>query len=382
MSLHVPIPPAPPPAMSAGIAGWLRKNLFSSSLNVVLTIASMLFLAWIIPPMWQWLFAQAVWSGSSREVCETTINGEVADAPGACWVFVRVRFFQLFFGLYYASNPDQLWRPVLMFSLFFALLIPLVMSAVPQRPKTLLGIILLFVFPFIAYALVEGSWLGLPVVNSDKWGGFMLTFILSSVGIVVAFPIGVLMALGRRSSMPLVRSVCIFYIELWRAAPLITILFMASNLLPLFLPSGTHYDKVIRAMFALTMFQSAYMAEAVRGGLQAVEKGQYEAADSLGLGYWRRTIFIVLPQALKIAVPGMVNSAIELFKDTTLVSIIGLQDFLQMAQLASRSPGWIGYDAEGFVFVAVFYFAICFWMSRRSQALERTLDTGHKRDGG
>jgi len=189
----------------------------------------------------------------------------------------------------------------------------------------------------------------------------------------------VVMALGRRSDLPIIRSVCIFYIELWRAAPLITILFMASNLLPLFFPEGVDFDKVARAMIAITLFQSAYTAEAIRGGLAAIPRGQGEAAAALGMGYWKQTGFIILPQALKISIPGIINTFIALFKDTTLVGIIGLLDFLNSGQQASRSPEWKGYDFEAYVYVAVLFFICCFLMSQYSQYLERRLDTGHKR---
>ena len=377
MSAFVPIAPKAPPPTTVGIIGWLRLNLFSSWGNALFSIVALYILWLLLPPVLQWLFWDATWHGRDRSVCETEIGGEVADAPGACWTFVRVRATQMFFGLYFASNPDQLWRPILMFVFFFMLLVPLLLPFSRQF-KNLLGVILLFIFPFLAYALLDGEWLGLPVAHSSEWGGFLLTFILASVGIVAAFPISVIMALGRRSDMPIIRSICVFYIELWRAAPLITILFMASNLLPLFFSAGVHYDKVARALIAITMFQSAYMAEAIRGGLQAIPKGQYEAGDALGLGYWKKTIFIILPQALKISIPGMVNAALQLFKDTALVGIIGLHDFLEITKVASRSPEWIGYDFEGLVFVSIFYFIFCFAMSKYSQALERKLDTGHK----
>ena len=302
----------------------------------------------------------------------------MVDAPGACWTFIRVRFVQIMFGLYFGANVDQVWRPVLMFILFFACMTPLFIPTF--RYKLRLSLFILFVFPFIAYALVHGAWLGLPVADTGQWGGFMLTFFLASVGIVAALPIGIVMALGRRSqTVPIIRSFCIFYIELWRASPLITILFMASVLLPLFFPAEVDFDKVVRAMIAITLFQSSYTAEAIRGGLQAIPKGQYEAADAMGMGYWKKVYFIILPQALKISIPGIVNTFIALFKDTTLVSIIGLKDFLGMAQVSARSSEWKGYDFEGYVFVAFLFYLCCSSMSRYSQALERKLHTGHKR---
>ena len=345
-----------------------------------------MLIAWavykLLPPVFQWLFLDATWGGGDAASCKTEITGEdgktyLVDAPGACWAFIRVRIVQILFGLYFAKHPDEVWRPILMFAMFFGLMFPLFMPAF--RWKAQLGLFLLFIFPLIAVALVHGEWLGLDVADTDEWGGFLLTFFLAAGGIVLALPIGIVMALGRRSNLPIIRSLCVFYIELWRAAPLITILFLSANLLPLFFPSGVDFDKVVRALIAITMFQSAYTAEAIRGGLQAIPKGQAEAASALGMGYWKNTGFIVLPQALKISIPGIVNTFIELFKDTTLVGIIGLHDFLGITQVASRSPEWKGYDFEGYVFVALLFFMCCFAMSKYSQALERKLDTGHKK---
>ena len=377
-----PLPSRPPPPNSVGVWGWLRVRLFSSWFNGLLTLALAAVLFSIVAPAAQWLLANAVWGGASSDVCKQDLAGDDGeqyrvDAPGACWTFIRVRFVQIMFGLYFGANLDQVWRPVLMFALFFALLTPLLLPGFRYKPA--LGLFLLVVFPFVAFALAHGAWLGLPVAPTDQWGGFMLTFFLAAVGIVAALPIGIVMALGRRSNMPVIRSLCVFYIELWRAAPLITILFMASNLIPLFTPEGVNFDKVVRAMIAITLFQSAYTAEAIRGGLQAIPKGQGEAASAMGMGYWKSTGFIILPQALKISIPGIVNTFISLFKDTTLVGIIGLHDFLGMAQVSSRSPEWKGYDFEGYVFVALLFFVCCFAMSKYSQALERKLHTGHKR---
>ena len=377
-----PIEARPPPAASTGLVGWMRARLFSSWFNGALTLFLALALIQLLPPVLQWMFWDATWAGDSSGACKTEITGEdgetyLVDAPGACWVFIRVRFVQIMFGLYFGANLDQLWRPLLMFAVLAGLMVPLFAPAF--RYKAHLGVIILLVFPVFAIALVHGQWLGLPVAHTHEWGGFLLTFFLAAGGIVVALPIGIVMALGRRSELPIIRSLCIFYIELWRAAPLITILFMASNLLPLFFPSGVDFDKVVRALIAITMFQSAYTAEAIRGGLSAIPKGQGEAASALGMGYWKNTGFIVLPQALKISIPGIVNTFIELFKDTTLVGIIGLHDFLGITQVASRSPEWKGYDLEGYVYVALLFFMFCSAMSRYSQALERKLDTGHKR---
>ena len=378
----IPIDARPPPSSSTGIVGWARAHLFSSWFNGALT----LLLAWalyqILPAAFQWLFFNATWGGDSSGECKVEQVGEdgktyTVDGPGACWTFIRVRIVQIMFGLYFAQHLDQVWRPILMFALFAGLMTPLFSPSFRWKPQ--LGMFLLVVFPLIAVGLVHGDWFGLPTAETDEWGGFMLTFFLAAGGIVLALPIGIAMALGRRSDLPIIRSLCIFYIELWRAAPLITVLFLASNLLPLFSPAGVDYDKVVRALIAITMFQSAYTAEAIRGGLSAIPKGQGEAADSLGMGYWKKTGFVTLPQALKISIPGIVNTFIELFKDTTLVGIIGLHDFLGITQVSSRSPEWKGYDFEGYVFVALLFFMCCFAMSKYSQALEKKLDTGHKK---
>ncbi|MGU9951964.1 MAG: amino acid ABC transporter permease [Gammaproteobacteria bacterium WSBS_2016_MAG_OTU1] len=376
-----PIDSRSPPIIATGIVGWLRIRLFSSWLNSLLTVVVLYFLLQILPPIFQWVLIDATWGGDSASSCKQELEGDsstLVDAPGACWAFIRIRLVQILFGLFFSAHAEEVWRPILMFVLFAGLMVPMFTSAF--RYKLHLGAFIVFVFPFIAFALIHGEWIGRPVADTDEWGGFMLTFMLATVGIVVALPIGIVMALGRRSNMPVIRSLCIFYIELWRAAPLITILFMASNLLPLFTPAGVDFDKVVRAMIAITMFQSAYTAEAIRGGLQALPNGQGEAADSLGMGYWKKTGFIILPQALKISIPGIVNTFISLFKDTTLVGIIGLHDFLGITQVASRSPEWKGYDFEGYVFVALIFFMCCFAMSKYSQALEKKLDTGHKKE--
>lgn len=367
---HKPTPDQPPPRIEVGVLGWMHANLFSSWLNTALTVLAVYLLITILPPIIDWGLINATWEGRDRSICD-------ANKDGACWTFIKVRFLQIMFGLYYGANPDQVWRPVLAFVLLVLLAIPLFLESF--RYKRQLGITLLVVFPFAGYALIHGAWLGLPVAETAQWGGFMLTFILASVGIVCALPIGILLALGRRSEMPLVRALSVGYIEFWRGTPLITILFMASVMLPLFFPAEVDFDKVARAMIGIAMFQSAYTAEAVRGGLQSIPKGQFEAADAMGLKYWQSMRLVVLPQALKVSIPGIVNSFIELFKDTSLVAIIGLLDLLNMAQTASRSMEWKGYDMEGYLFAALLFWICCYGMSRYSQALERQLDTGHKR---
>ncbi len=366
---HTPLPDRAPPLSETGIIHWARTNLFSSVSNTLMTVVSLYVLYMLVPPLLNWAIFNANLSGTDRSVCD-------ANEGGACWTFIKVRFNQIMFGLYYGSNPDQIWRPVLAFFSLVGLVIPLFFERFAY--KGLLSAFILFVFPFIAFALIHGAWLGLPVAETSEWGGFLLTFVLASVGIVAALPLGILLALGRRSELPVVRSFSIFYIELWRGTPLITVLFMASVLLPLFFPSGVDFDKVLRALIGITMFQSAYTAEAIRGGLQAIPKGQFEAADALGLSYWKKTVFIILPQALKISIPGIVNTFIALFKDTSLVSIIGLLDLLNMSQTASQSLEWKGYDTEAYLFAASIFGMFCYGISRYSQHLETKLDRGHR----
>ncbi|MDN5882928.1 MAG: amino acid ABC transporter permease [Nitrosospira sp.] len=367
---HKPAPDQAPPVITVGAVAWLRQNLFSSWTNTALTIIAVYLMVEFLPPMIEWALLNANWTGDSRAICD-------ANPDGACWTFVRVRLLQILFGLWYGSHPSQIWRPILAFALLIVLAIPLFIESF--RYKRYVALFLLVVFPFIAYALIHGAWLGLPVAGTAQWGGFMLTVILAIVGIVFALPIGILLALGRRSTMPIVKTVSVFYIEFWRGTPLITVLFMASVMLPLFFPAQVDLDKVLRAMVGITMFQSAYTAEAIRAGLQAMPKGQFEAADAMGLKFWQSMRLIILPQALKISIPGIVNTFIELFKDTSLVAIIGLLDLLNMARITSRSTEWKGFDVEAYLFAALLYWICCYGMSRYSQALEAKLETGHKR---
>ncbi len=373
-----PKPNLPPPVTTVGTIGWLRRNLLSSPFNIFLTLLGLLVLYQTVPPMLQWLLFDATIAGNESGVCKVTnADGDNVDGPGACWTFIKIRFLQIMFGLYYSAHVDQVWRPVLMLVL---VAVQIGLFFVPAfRWKRHLGLFAILVYPFIGFALVHGEWLGLPIADTNQWGGFLLTFILASIGIVGALPIGILLALGRRSRLPVIRVISVTFIEFWRGTPLITILFMASVMLPLFFPSGVDFDKVARALIGITLFQSAYTAEAIRGGLQAIPRGQYEAADALGISYWKKNILIVLPQALKISIPGIVNTFLELFKDTSLVAIIGLFDLLNMAQTASRSSQWKGYDLEAYVFAALIFFICCYGMSKYSQSLERKLETEHKK---
>ncbi len=355
---------------------WMYRNLFSSTLNTSLTFIAVIFLAYYIPALLQWGIFDATISGDDASVCrQINENGDLVDGPGACWTFIKVRMPQFLFGLWYTSNSDEIWRPVLAFLLLAGLFGFLGSGRVDHRLRWKIAIASLIGYPLIAFALLHGSWLGLPVATTSDWGGLTLTLVLSVIGIIVALPIGIVLALARNSTLPVFKTIAVIWIELFRGTPLITILFIASVLLPLFFAEGVDLDKVLRAMVAITIFQSAYTAEAIRGGLAAIPKGQFEAAEALGLGYWRKMIFIVLPQSLKISIPAIVNSFIELYKDTSLVLIIGLLDLLNTVSISARSPEWKGYDAEGFIFAAAVYFIFCYGMSRYSQKLEQRFDT-------
>ena len=365
---RVPHPNLPPPPGAVGALGWLRRNLFSSPSNTALTLLALYLLYVLIPPALRWVFLDATWSGESREACSA--NG------GACWVFIRVHFDQFMYGFY----PDeQRWRVNLAVVLLVLGAAPLFVRAVPDQLKMRLGIGLLVVYPLVAFVLFKGGILGLSAVDTSSWGGLLLTLVIAGVGMTAALPLGVLLALGRRSQMPAIQTLCVTFIEFWRGVPLITVLFMSSVMLPLFLPAGMNFDKLLRALIGVTLFQAAYMAEVVRGGLQAIPKGQIEAAAALGLGYWKTMSLIVLPQALKLVIPGIVNTFIALFKDTSLVLIIGLFDLMNIVHNATTNPEWLGFSTEGYVFAAAVYWLFCFGMSRYSQSLEKRLHTGHKR---
>ena len=341
---------------------WLRRNLFSSPLNTLLTLSAAYLLYSAVPPLVQWAFIDADWIGTSRQDC---------TSGGACWVFVGVRLNQFIYGFY---PPEELWRVNLAGMLLVALLIPLFLKRIGWKLQ--ITAFILFVYPVIAYTLLTGGIFGLALVESSQWGGLMLTLIIAGIGIVASLPIGILLALGRRSGMPVVRSLSVTFIELWRGVPLITVLFMASVMLPLFLPEGVNFNKLLRALIGIVLFQSAYMAEVIRGGLQGIPQGQYEAAEALGLGYWKNMRLIILPQALKLVIPGIVNTFIALFKDTSLVLIIGLFDLLAIVQAAFTDPEWLGYAVEGYVFAGFVFWLFCFSMSRYSRHLERRLFAG------
>lgn len=367
------------PRSQVGFGAWVRKNLFATPGDSLLTVLGLLVIAWALPQILNWVFFNAVWTGADRTACLTTEQGGQLPAgwSGACWPFVSGRFGQFMFGRY---PVDQRWRVILTGVIFVALLAPLLIPRVPY--KRLNAILFFAVFPFVAFILLLGGYFGLPYVETPLWGGLMVTLVISYVGIVVSLPLGILLALGRRSKMPIVKLLSIVFIEAVRGVPLVTVLFMASFMLPLFVPPGMTFDKLLRALIGVALFAAAYMAEVVRGGLQAIPKGQYEGADSLGLTYWQKTGFIIMPQALKLVIPGIVNTFIGMFKDTTLVLIISMFDLLGVVkQNISGDPTWATPQTAktGYVFAAAIFWVFCFGMSRYSQYMERRLDTGHKR---
>ncbi len=437
----------PPPVNDSGVVGWMRRNLFSSTYNTILTLIGAYLLYLIIPGSLNWVFFDAVWDGENREACATLAQGgQLPDEwKAACWPYVSA-YMKLFI---YGRYPDEeLWRVNAVLIMFFGGLIPLLMPNIPFKRENL--IFMLGVFPVASFVLLSGGnldyngfllpeavmapsgakfWVdyliltavvaglvfaymkatdseptrpailavgamailgvvlfvmsvdfGLVTVETPLWGGFVMTLVIAVTGIVAALPLGILLALGRRSDMPAVSLFSVIFIEFWRGVPLITVLFMSSVMLPLFLPDGVTFDKLLRALIGVTLFSSAYMAEVVRGGMQAIPKGQYEGAMAVGLNYWQSMRMIILPQALKIVIPGIVNTFIGLFKDTTLVSIIGLLDFLGMINLSHSDANWATpvQAMTSYVFCAFIFFLFCFGMSRYSIYMEDRLNTSHR----
>lgn len=427
-SRHEMLAPQAPPASEVGWIGWARANLFSSWLNALLTVVSVAGVAWVVLHVYPW-FAHAVWNASSLAECRQIIAerwGEGAD--GACFAVIHQRWNQFLFGFY----PSNLyWRPTLAFVLMFVALSPILFSEVPRR-------LLWFsaVFPGVAYWLLWGGSLMLPIaiyagflvgwlcirlarrfdsslissiaaaagtliwwfflagpvaralgdvlpltlqpVASKQFGGFMLSIVIGMTGIAFSLPLGILLALGRRSDMFLVKAICVGFIEFIRGVPLITLLLVASFLLNIFLPPGTNFDIILRVIIMVTLFSAAYMAETIRGGLAALPRGQYEAADALGLDYWQSMRLIIMPQALKISIPNIVNNFISLFKDTTLVAIIALLDPLGLVTAIRADTAWNGIVWELYGFVALIFFICCYSMSLYSKYLERKLRTDHR----
>jgi general L-amino acid transport system permease protein len=421
-----------PPRSEIGVFGWLRRNLFSSWGNALLTVVALYIMWRLVDGIVSWGIVNAVWSGDSGDACK-------AEGSGACWVFIKAKLSQFVYGRY----PDEeRWRVDLVFAMAIAGLVPLM---VPQIPgKALSTGFTFFIFPVIAFWLLTGSasvpgaglldaaglvlglvgivafglsrssesrlasptlrlasglclvvafplvmrWLlstsgivQLPAVPTELWGGLLVTLVVASVGITGSFPVGIALALGRRSRMPFARWASVGFIEFVRGVPLITVLFMSSVMLPLFLPAGVSFDKLVRALVGVALFAGAYMAETIRGGLQAIPRGQFEAGDALGLSYAQRMGLIILPQALKLVIPGIVNSFVGLFKDTSLVLIIGLFDVLGIVQLNLTDAKWFANSTAmtGYVFAGFIFWIFCFGMSRYSQLIERRLAAGDRR---
>lgn len=343
----------------AAAVAWARRNLFAGVGSTLLTLAMATLLALALPPLLRWAVLDADWWGQTRAVCTD---------GGACWAMITARLGSFAYGSYPAAER---WRPNLALLLFLAFAVPAFRERTAGRGLWL--ILLVTLFPLLAGLILWGGLPGLAYVDTSLWGGLMVNCVLAFVAVVGALPLGILLALGRRSEHRLVRALSVAFIEFWRGVPLLTVVFMATVMLPLFLPEGANLDRLLRAMLALTLFTAAYMAEVVRGGLQGVGKGQAEAAYSLGLGYWRVQALVVLPQALRASVPSIVNTMIDLFKDTTLVAIVGIFDLLGVVNSALRDQAWLGLAREGYAFTALVFFACCFALSRVSARLERRL---------
>lgn len=422
------LPQAAPPATEVGAIRWLRENLFSSWLNAILTILSIYVVYWIVSHVGPWMVG-GIWDAGSLTECREIRNATLGpDASVACWAVLTDRWHQLLFGFY----PDNLyWRPILALVLFLGGLVPILFAGAPRKlfaltaiapfvcfwllwggsvwlPVTialgfvvgyfgfnivtkavspLAGLIAAIVLPLLYWIFVAGPLqgtldsilpLGIQFVESRAFGGFMLSVVIGLSAIVLSLPLGILLALGRQSDLFIIKTVCVIFIEVIRGVPLIVWLFTAQLLLNYFLPPGSNFDLTLRVIIMVTLFASAYIAEVVRGGLAALPKGQYEAADALGLDYWKSMQLIVLPQALKISIPGIVNTFIGLFKDTTLVVFIGLLDPIGLSNAIRASTDWNGIYWELFIFIGLLFFIFCFSMGRYSLYLERLLQREHR----
>ncbi|MBM3597911.1 MAG: amino acid ABC transporter permease [Alphaproteobacteria bacterium] len=359
-------PDEAPPVVAVSWFERLRRGFFGSPFDAALTVLGLAVLYLVLTPLLEWAIFKAAWLGNGPEACP--------DKEAACWVFIRARGAQLVYGPY---PPAERWRVDLVLALG---IIGLVLMLVPRVPaKIWIGAVMLSAYPALVALLLAGGAFGLAPVDTADWGGLMLTLVVATWGIATSMPLGLVLALGRRSQMPVVRALSVAFIEFWRGVPLIAVLFMAATMFPLFMPAGATADKLLRALIAFSLFNAAYMAEVFRGGLQAVPVGQYEAARSLGLGYWRLMGLIVLPQAFRIAIPGLVNTCIGIFKETTLILVIGLFDLLAVIQAGIADPAWLIGDhvrETGYFFAGLGFWFFCFGMSRYSARLERRLSAG------
>jgi general L-amino acid transport system permease protein len=371
---QMPIAPLPAPLARAGAFGWVSANLFSGPANIALTLVCVALILWAGPPLVRFFLVDAVWSGANGEACTASA---AQPNPGACWAFIRVWFSYFVYGFYPLSER---WRVDVFFVCLALGFVWLLRLSAPHRG---FGAVYFFVvLPVLSYVLLHGApMIGLVVVPTSLWGGILVTVVVATIGIVFSLPLGILLALGRRSELPVVKVVSVAFIEFVRGVPLITVLFMASVMLPLFVPERFAPDKLVRALIGVALFASAYMAEVVRGGLAAVPRGQYEAAGALGLSYWRMMGLVILPQALRITLPNIVNTFIGLFKDTTLVFIVGIFDFLRTIEAARADPKWAAPNIPltGYAFAAIFYFVCCYGMSRYARRMEARLARAGRR---
>ena len=338
----------------------INKNINTNNFNAALSLFIIFLLIFGIPPLLNWFIFDANISGNSKEAC---------TGSGACWVYIKVWFNRFMYGMY--PNAEQ-WRVNLSFAIVLAF--ASFGFFIPNKYKKYLTLYYTIFLPiisfFLIYYLISGGSFGLVWVETGAWGGLSLTFIVSFFCLIFCFPIGMMLALGRRSSLPTIKYSSLGFIEFWRGVPLITVLFMSAVMFPMFLPDGTYMDKLIRVIIAITLFEAAYVAEVIRGGLQALPRGQYDAAKSLGMGYWRLHLLVILPQALKLVIPGIANTFLALVKDTPLIFVVGLLELAGMLGLAKTNPEWLGFSMEGYVFAAIIFWIICYTMSRYSQNLE------------
>lgn len=362
-NIFQPRPSLPAPSNSRGAVHWVKANLFNGWFNSVLTILAIALVSFTLPGFIQWALLKAVWVGDTN-VCQ--VNDE-----GACWSFINAKFRVLMVGVY---PEDESWRALVGASVFGII----ILATVTNRLKGRILLTAWLLIPFFSYFLIGGGF-GLQTVDQSLWGGLMLSILLATVGIIVSIPLGILLALGRFSGSPMIKALCVAIIELVRGVPLITILFMASVMMPLFLPPGFIIDNMLRIQIGMIIFSSAYIAEVVRGGLNAIPKGQFEAASSLGISYVKTIWLIVLPQALRHVLPPLIGRCIALFKDTSLVIVVGLLDFLGMIKNSSLDSQWLGYETEAYVFGALIYWVICYSLSRYGSLLESRDPTTHKK---
>jgi general L-amino acid transport system permease protein len=352
----------PAPSNLKGPIRWILKNLFATPLDVAVTFLAIAFLFWVIPPFINWSIIEADFIGTTRADC---------TGNGACWVFISQKLSMFMYGFY---PSEEVYRVNLAYGLLAVFILIFKYVNIDIKVKA----IIFLVYPVIAFFLISGGLFGLKVIPTSDWGGLMLTLIVASTGIIISLPLGIIIAFGRRSKLPVINKLSVLYVEFIRGVPLITLLFMGSVILPLFFDEGIDFDKLLRALIVITLFQAAYVAEVIRGGLQSIPKGQYEAADSLGLTYWQKMLIVILPQALKVSIPNLVGVSIALFKDTTLLLIIGLFDLLAMVHLTAEDSHWLGFDVEGYVFITFIYWFFCFAMSKYSKVLEQRFNTENR----